>query len=416
MTESPNGRTAAGMAPLPPNKVKFGVFLPPTHDPRANTTLQLQRDLDLIELAEDLGFDEAWVGEHMSIGWEMVASPEMFLAAASQRTSRIRLGTAVSSLPYHHPFTLANRIMDLDHISRGRAMMGMGPGQLISDADQMGIDFLTTRPRMVEAAEAIVKLLRGETVSMETEWFTLKNARLQHDPCNPNGIEFAVASVFTPTGSSLAGRLGLGLLSIAASDLKGFESLEKHWENLQRVAAEHDQLVTREQWRVLGSMHLAHTAEQARAEAQVRILPELIDFNKAVHTEDTWEPWMDDPEAALDKWTTDGLYMFGGVATVGTPDDGVNAVRRLIDKSGGFGTYLLFMHNAASWDATKRSLELFAEYVIPEIQQTNLRRQQNVTWFQENTVDFHDALLQANVEAQKKFGWSPVSDPQANRT
>lgn len=415
MTDSQNGNSGAGMAPLPLNKIKFGVFLPPTHDPRANTTLQFERDLELIALAERLGFDEAWVGEHMSIGWENVASPELFLAAASQRTGRIRLGTAVSSLPYHHPFTLANRIADLDHISKGRAMMGMGPGQLISDAAQMGIDFLNARDMMEESAECIVKLLRGETVTYDAGWFKLEDARLQNLPCNPDGIEFAVASVFTPTGSTLAGRLGLGLLSIAASSLKGFESLEGHWHNLQRVATEHNQIVLREQWRVLGSMHLAHTREQAREEALVRIMPELIDFNKAVHTEDQWEPYMDDAEAALERWTTDGLYMFGGVATIGTPDDAVTAVRRLIDKTGGFGTYMLFCHNAAPWEATKRSLELFAEYVIPEVRQTNRSRQENVTWFQDNTVSFHDALQQANVNAQRKYGWAPV-DEKTSRT
>jgi limonene 1,2-monooxygenase len=417
MTSGPNGSVAAQTDAIPPNKMRFGIFLPPTHDVAGNTTLQFQRDLELIELADRLGFDEAWVGEHMSLGYEMIACPEMFLAAASQRTSRIRLGTAVSSLPYHHPFTLANRIMDLDHISRGRAMMGMGPGQTMSDAAMMGLDFLKSRDRMVEAAEVIVPLLRGEVVSRQTEWFTLDEARLQLEPCNPDGIDMAVASVFTPTGSTLAGRLGLGLLSIAASDLKGFENLDLHWQNLQRNAAENGQSVDRSAWRVVGSMHLAHTPEQARAEARTKILPELIDFHKAVHTEDTWEPWMEDPDTALDKWTTDGLYMFGGVATVGTPSDGVAAVRRLIDKSsGGFGCYLLFMHNAAPWEATKRSLEMFAEYVMPEIRQSNARRHAIVEWFHDNTEAFHEKGLAANVNAQKKYGWSPVNDPTINRT
>src|ERR1700741_1051613 len=125
MSQGSNGQVAAESDGMPANKVKFGVSFPPTHDIAGNTALQLERDLELIELAERLGFDEAWVGEHMSIGYEMIASPELFLAAASQRTSRIKLGTAVSSLPYHHPFTLANRIVDLDLISRGRAMMGI---------------------------------------------------------------------------------------------------------------------------------------------------------------------------------------------------------------------------------------------------------------------------------------------------
>jgi limonene 1,2-monooxygenase len=416
MSQGSNGHVAADSGGMPDNKVRFGVFFPPTHDIAGNTAVQLERDLQLIELADNLGFDEAWVGEHMSIGYEMIASPELFLAAASQRTSRIKLGTAVSSLPYHHPFTLANRIVDLDLLSRGRAMMGMGPGQLISDAAQMGINFLDTRDRMVEAAECIVPLLRGESVTRETEWFKLQDARLQNLPYNPDGIEFAVASVFTPTGSTLAGRLGLGLLSIAASDLKGFENLDVHWDNLQRNADEHGHDVSRSSWRVLGSMHLAESAEQARIEAQTRIIPELINFNKAVHDEDTWEPWMESPEGSLEKWTTDGLYMFGGVATVGTPQDGISTVRKMQDKSGGFGCYLLFMHNAAPFEETKKSLELFAEYVIPEVRGTNRSRQENVSWFQRNSVDFHDALEQANVNAQKKYGWSPVSSDAANRT
>jgi limonene 1,2-monooxygenase len=163
-------------------------------------------------------------------------------------------------------------------------------------------------------------------------------------------------------------------------------------------------------------MHLAESAEQARIEAQTRIIPELINFNKAVHDEDTWEPWMESPEGSLEKWTTDGLYMFGGVATVGTPQDGISTVRKMQDKSGGFGCYLLFMHNAAPFEETKKSLELFAEYVIPEVRGTNRSRQENVSWFQRNSVDFHDALEQANVNAQKKYGWSPVSSDAANRT
>ena len=84
--------------------LRFGAFLAPHHPVGENPMLQFRRDLDLVVQLENLGFDEFWCGEHHSSGWEMIASPEMFLAAAGERTSRIKLGTGVISLPYHHPF------------------------------------------------------------------------------------------------------------------------------------------------------------------------------------------------------------------------------------------------------------------------------------------------------------------------
>jgi alkanesulfonate monooxygenase SsuD/methylene tetrahydromethanopterin reductase-like flavin-dependent oxidoreductase (luciferase family) len=111
--------------------------------------------LELIEWIDELGFDEAWIGEHHSAGWETIASPEVFIAAAIERTRYIRLGSGVTSLPYHHPLMVANRFVQLDHMSRGRTMLGCGPGALPSDAYMMGIDPSTQRPRMEEALEAI---------------------------------------------------------------------------------------------------------------------------------------------------------------------------------------------------------------------------------------------------------------------
>lgn len=400
MTEAMTGGAAT--------PVKFGIFIAPCHDPAGNPTLQMQRDLELVELADRLGFDEAWVGEHLSNGFETIASPEVFLAAAAGRTQRIRLGTGVNSLPYHHPFTLANRIVLLDHLSRGRAMLGMGPGQSVNDAAMMGIDHRKTRDMMVEAAEAIVPLLRGEAVTRQTSWYTLDNARLQLSPCNPAGIEAAVASVFSPAGSTLAGRLGLGLLSLAASDLVGFEGLDTSWANLQKHAADSGRRVDRSQWRVLGAMHLAETAEQARREVLTSIVPSMVTLPSLVSLgmgsggEDT--RWMTDADAALEKWTTEGIGPFGGVATIGTPDEGVAAVRRLLDKSGGFGTYLLLIHNAAPWAATKRSLEMFAEYVIPEIQQLNSLRHASMDWLRSRSGQLRGEMRAAIDEAKQKYG------------
>src|SRR5579875_839410 len=153
------------------NKLRFGAFIAPFHPLAENPTLAIERDLELVVLMERLGYDEAWIGEHHSAGVELIASPEVFIAAAAERTRSIRLGTGVSSLPYHHPLMLADRINQLDHMTRGRVMFGMGPGSLPSDAAMMGIEIGRQRDMMDEAMAALVPLLRGETVTMSTSWF-----------------------------------------------------------------------------------------------------------------------------------------------------------------------------------------------------------------------------------------------------
>src|SRR4029077_16870243 len=102
-------------------------------------------------------------------GSEIIAPPEVFIAAAAERTRHIRLGTGVSSLPYHHPFMLADRMVLLDHLTRGRVSVGVGPGALPSGAFMMGIAPAKQRDMMEESLEAILLLLAGETVSMETD-------------------------------------------------------------------------------------------------------------------------------------------------------------------------------------------------------------------------------------------------------
>ena len=136
---------------MPAPRLRFGAFIAPFHPVGENPTRAIERDLALVEWMDELGFDEAWIGEHHSGGLEIIASPEVFIAAAAERTKHIRLGTGVYSLPYHHPLMLADRIMQLDHMTRGRVMFGVGPGALPSDAFMMGIPVAAQRDRMDEA-------------------------------------------------------------------------------------------------------------------------------------------------------------------------------------------------------------------------------------------------------------------------
>ena len=199
-----------------PERMKFGIFLAPFHWLGDNPTLCLERDLELLQLLDGLDYDEAWIGEHHSAGWETIASPEVFIAAAAERTKNIKLGTGVLSLPYHHPLMVANRMVLLDHMTRGRVMMGVGPGALVSDAYMMGIDPPTQRRRMNESLGVILRLMtETEPITYESEWFTLKEALLHLRPYTRPHMPIAVAAAQSPSGMVAAGMHGAGVLSMS---------------------------------------------------------------------------------------------------------------------------------------------------------------------------------------------------------
>ena len=345
-------------------RTRFGTFLAPHHPLGEHPTLQFQRDLDFAAHLDRLGYDEFWCGEHHSTGWEMIASPEMFLAAAGQRTHTIKLGTGVVSLPYHHPFNVAQRMVQLDHMTKGRAMFGSGPGALPSDASMLGIDPMVQRDRQDEALSVIIPMLRGERVTCDSDWFTLREAGLQILPLQDD-MPMAAASSISPSGMQLAGKYGMGVISIASTSSDGIAALPTQWAFAEESAAQHGQTVDRRNWRVLMSWHIAETREQARNEAVHGLQRWHNEYNVrvlgrpgALHVANEWD--------LMDQVTAGGAQG-GGAAVVGTPDDLVAAIRNLQDITGGFGVVLGFAHDWADREATMRSWELVARYVVPEI-------------------------------------------------
>jgi len=361
-----------------PQRLRFGAFIAPFHPIDENPTLAIQRDLELVEWMDRLGFDEAWIGEHHSAAYELIASPEVFIAAAAERTRHIRLGTGVSSLPYHHPLMLADRINQLDHMTRGRVMFGAGPGALVSDAFMMGIPVGKQRDRMDEALGVIVRLLRGEEVTHKSDWFELDKARLQMTPYSRPSVEIAVASQVSPTGARAAGRHGLGLLSLGATSTAGFNALASNWAIATEQAAEHGQTMDRNGWRLVGPMHIAETREQALEDVRFGLDKWIYYFREIANLPIV--PEGDDPVKAM---------VDTGLAVIGTPDDARARIQQLMDESGGgFGAFLLMAHNWANWDATRHSYELMARYVFPHFQNLNDNREASMAWVKENKEAF----------------------------
>jgi len=370
--------------------MRFGLFMAPFHPTGQNPTLALERDLDLIEHLDKLGFHELWVGEHHSGGYEIIASPEVFIAAAAERTKHIRLGSGVSSLPYHHPFLLADRFVLLDHLTRGRVMLGCGPGQLTSDAHMLGIPADEQRPRMDEALDAVMALLRGETVTMQTDWFTLQDAALQLAPYSEPSLEVAVAATISPTGARAAGKHGTGLLSIAATTKQGFDAIGTHWRTWNDVAEQHGHVVDRANWRLVGPMHLAETREQARKDVEYGIVPFSRYFTHVLPAGPTRGDTASEIIANVDE---------DGFAVIGTVDDAIQKIESLVEESGGFGTFLLFGHDWASPAATRRSFELFAQYVMPHFTGQLRAPQRSCDWVTGSGGEFVNRAANAIMKA-----------------
>ena len=343
-------------------RLGFGLFLAPFHALGESPTLALERDLDLIAYVDRLGYDEAWVGEHHSSGWETIASPELFLAVAAERTRHIRLGTGAVSLPYHHPLMVADRIVLLDHLTRGRINFGVGPGGHISDALMMGLEPDALRQRMAEALRVIVGLMTDPTpLSVASEWFTLRDAVLQLRPYQRPTPPIAVTSMESPAGMRLAGELGAGVLSLTvAKSTGGSVDLRSQWAEAERSADAAGTTVDRHQWRLVIPVHIAETRAQALDDTRVGGARHMLEYVEAT----TGRPCpVPGPPAKIVEQMADL-----GAWVIGTPDDLADVIRRLREMSGGFGTVLFWGHEWAPIDAVRRSHELIARYVMPQFQ------------------------------------------------
>jgi len=344
-------------------RLRFGIFLAPFHKPGINPTLALETDLELIEWLDRCGYDEAWFGEHHSAGSEISASPEIFIAVAAERTRHIRLGTGVVSLSYHNPLWVAERIVLLDHLTRGRVMFGAGPGSLPTDGAMIGLSQSQTRELLDQSLDIIMRLLTTEEpVTFHNDRWDLHDARLHLRPYSNPLFDISVAAVASPTGPRLAGKHGIGLLSIGATTAAGFDALALHWNVLEEQARRHNKAVDRSKWRLVGLVHCAETMEQAYRDVEYGI-EQWFNYFQAVAAF---------PQMAMPGSNVKEMISFindSGFGAIGTPDMCTAQIERLQAQSnGGFGAYLMLGHNWADQQATLRSYELVARHVMPRFQ------------------------------------------------
>lgn len=355
--------------------LRFGIFLAPFHRLGDNPTLALARDLELLEWLDHLGYDEAWIGEHHSAGWETIASPEIFIGVAADRTRRIMLGSGVTSLPYHHPFLVAQRFVQLDHMTRGRVMLGCGPGALVSDAYMMGIQAERQRPMMDESLGAIMRLLAcDEPVTLKTDWFELNDARLHLAPYTQGCFPIAVASATTPSGVLTAAKHGVGLISLGAGLPGGPQKLAEQWALGEVEAAKFGKTMRREDWRLVVNIHVAEDDEQAVREVRKGERLETLSY---------FSETLGRPPMRSENPLAEGLK--AGTTIVGSPETVAAGIERLLSfTDGGAGAVLFRSHEWATREQTLRSYELFARWVMPRFQGSLTTLQTSRQWASDN--------------------------------
>ena len=391
-----------------PDRMKFGIFLGPFHRVGENPTLAIDRDLELIQWLDYLGYDEAWIGEHHSSGWEIISSPEIFIAVAADRTKHIKLGTGVISLPYHHPLMVANRMVQIDHMTHGRVMFGVGPGALPGDAYMMGIDPTTQREKMDEAFGIILRLFtETEPITYKSDWFELNEAMLQLRPFQRPYMPIAAASIQSPAGVALAGKYGASVLTITVprDPSTGQSNLKGLWAIAEESAAEHGHTMDRSEWRLTIPVHLAEDRQQALDEARLgggRYLREYIEQTNGRSAA------FDGPiEGIIDEMASNGSWI------VGTPDDCIEGINRLQEQSGGFGGLLVQTIDWAPRDKMLKSYELLARYVMPHFQGSVAGLEGSNQWARSRREDLlggrNRALDRAHQVYAERGGSSPLT-------
>jgi limonene 1,2-monooxygenase len=301
---------------------------------------------------------------------------------------------------------LADRMVQLDHMTRGRAMFGVGPGALVHDALKIGIDPDAQRQMMYDSFDVIVRLLRGESVTRKTDWFNLTDAQLQLRPYTKPTMELAVAAARSPSGSFLSGKYGVGMLSIGGTSQMAMERHTENWGLYEETARANGHVPDRKNWRVVGLMHIAETREQARRNVQFGVQA-FANYFRDVATFPIIPPDVPDP--------TDWLIE-SGTGCIGTPDDAILYIERLIEGSGGFGVMCELAQNWADWEATKRHYELMARFVHPHFQRSRELLQGSYEYATSHHVDFTGkaaAAIQNEVErhaAHRAAGANPGAD------
>ena len=356
--------------------MELGFFTMPLHPPGANHADTLEADLEQLVYLDQLGYSEAWIGEHYTAEWENIPAPDLLIAQALGVTSQIRLGTGVTCMPNHYPFYIAHRIAQLDQMSRGRINWGIGSGGFPGDLHVNGFDPKSGDNRKMtrEAVEVVLQLWKNpEPGNYKSAWWDFNIPEPEGDialrvhlkPYQEPHPPIGVAGV-SPKSETLAmaGRRGWLPMSI---NFVPEPMLRSHWLAVGEGASSAGTSADRKNWRISREVIVADSSKEARKQALtgtlardmegyfLRLLPRsnMLGILKI-------DPNMPDSDVTLD-------YLVDNIFLVGSPEEVADKVMSLQESVGGFGTLLAMGHE---WDPKgfwETSMALLKNEVMPKL-------------------------------------------------
>jgi alkanesulfonate monooxygenase SsuD/methylene tetrahydromethanopterin reductase-like flavin-dependent oxidoreductase (luciferase family) len=356
--------------------MRVGYFTMPLHPPGADPGRTMADDLEQLVFLDGLGFEEAWVGEHITAEWENIPCPDLFIAQALARTSRMKLGTGVSCLPNHHPLMLAQRIAQLDQMARGRFLWGVGSGGFPGDLELFCLDVKAGEHREVTRAmlDLILELWSDPKPGLyETPRWRFRIPEPQEDialrlhsrPYQRPHPPIAVAGVTEKSETLLlAGERGYIPMSI---NFVPARVLRTHWGAVEAGARRAGRVADRATWRIARDVLVADTTAEAGRLALTGPIARdwngyffpLIRRNRGVDVLKA-DPATPDAEITLE-------YLAEHIWVIGDPDEVTARLRRLREEVGGFGTLLVIGHEWEPREAWTRSMRLLVEEVLPRL-------------------------------------------------
>jgi alkanesulfonate monooxygenase SsuD/methylene tetrahydromethanopterin reductase-like flavin-dependent oxidoreductase (luciferase family) len=353
---------------------RLGMFVMPIHDPAKPLAQCFDEDLELAVRCEELGFDEFWVGEHHTSTLENIVMPEIFIAKAFGLTQTMRLGPAPVCLQYHHPVHVASRLAFLDHLSHGRLNICFGPGAIPTDMEVYGIDPAESAARIGESVDMILRIWTSDPPYQIPGRFWSVNLGKHIDPeMGLGALHKPLQKPHPPIAVPSISRRSAGIDKAAARGFSLFshhmipvQVLTEQWATYRNAAAASGRRTSPANWRVTRNVYVADTTEEARRLARTNSLGRCIQYIlELTRRGPGWAMWKRDASQTDAECNLD--YFLDEVLIVGDPPEVCRQLRELRERIGQFGTLVLVAHDWDDRTRWLRSLELFAQEVVPAL-------------------------------------------------